>query len=104
MAETNSAAVSEGLEKLNQKQYDILITDHAMKPLSGLEVVEKIKQEPSYKKPSITAVCSAHLSLEMQEQYRSLGVSDFLDKPMKLEEMIQWLEAQIPFILKQRRV
>lgn len=83
----------EGLEKVKAKQYDILITDNSMNGMSGYDMVKKIRVESRYK-PSVIAVASAMLTQELKDKYRGLGITHFIDKPMKFEEVIQWLESQ----------
>jgi DNA-binding response OmpR family regulator len=92
----------EGLEKMKTGQYDLLISDNSMREMSGLEMIKKIRTEVP-RKPHSVAVCSANLDSELREQYARIGVAQFFSKPVGLEEIIQWMESQIPQIEKKRQ-
>lgn len=92
----------EGLEKARNKNYDILITDNSMRSMSGLEMVGKILSEARVK-PHVIAIFSANLTNPLKEKYAALGVSHFLPKPATLQQLIDWLESQIPVIVKKKK-
>lgn len=91
----------EGLERAKEKQYDILITDNSMGLMPGHEMLRRIKLE-SQCKPLVIAVSSANLDSGLREKYISLGVSKFIDKPFRLDDLINWLDSQIPVIVQKR--
>lgn len=91
----------EGLEKAKEHKYDILITDNSMRAMTGHEMIRKIQIE-SQLKPAVIAVSSANLDSDLRQKYIHLGVSKFFEKPMNLEEVIGWLQSQIPIIMKKR--
>lgn len=73
----------EGLEKLAQYPYDIVITDILMPVMDGIEMIEKIKE--LYPKQAIL-VTSAHNELGNLCKLVNLGVEDFLSKPLVGEQ------------------
>jgi len=96
-------SAEDGLEKAKKNDYDIIISDHSMRVMSGLEMIQKIINWSSYRKPYVFGACSGNLSEELREQYRVGGVNHFLNKPVKLEELIEWLEALVPEVMKKKQ-
>jgi DNA-binding response OmpR family regulator len=71
------------LEK-NPNGYDVIIVDQKMPHVSGVELVQGIKQR------GITGrvlVLSAHLSPEIRDAYERMGVQTVMDKPFNVEEL-----------------
>ena len=91
----------EGLKQAKLKHYDILITDNSMADMSGLEMVKLLSA--SNHKPYSIAVYSANLVRELIADFRDLGVTKFFDKPATLQEIIEWLESQVPSVVKKRQ-
>ena len=79
---------SEALAKLTESpdRYHILITDHYMQTVGGLELVEKLRKRSFLGK---IIVLSGYLSLELQDAYRKLGVDRIIKKPFDLQEIRQ---------------
>ncbi len=69
-----------GLEKIQQApgKYQLLIVDHAMRRMDGLELVKQLKQMGF---PGKIIVLSGYLSRQHEEAYRSLGVDKIIYKP-----------------------
>jgi two-component system chemotaxis response regulator CheY len=59
--------------------FDLLITDHHMPRLNGLELVRRVRQTAFAGR---IIVFSSELSEEVNEQYRQLGVDLILPKPI----------------------
>jgi CheY-like chemotaxis protein len=91
----------EGVMKAQKTQYDMLITDVSMGDMSGLEMVKQMTA--SKHAPYSIAVYSANLTSPLMEEFRRLGVTKFLHKPATLQELIDWLESQVPVIVKKRQ-
>ena len=81
--------VSDGGEALsrlkeNALHYHILITDHAMRNVSGLELVAEVRTIDFRGK---ILVLSAFLTQELKEAYAALGANCFIAKPFDLVEL-----------------
>jgi CheY-like chemotaxis protein len=63
---------------------DLIITDHSMPRLSGLELVRRLR-ETGYNGKIL--VLSAHLSQQNRAGYSSLGVEAMLPKPFDVEAL-----------------
>jgi DNA-binding NtrC family response regulator len=73
-----SASPCEGLEKLEQKAYNLLITGMHMPGMDGLELIEYAKLAA----PELyVIVITAHPSEENMKKALKLGISDYLPRP-----------------------
>ena len=62
--------------------YDVIIVDHKMPRLTGLELVSAIRQRGITGK---VIVVSAHLSPEIRAAYQRVGVQVMLAKPFNID-------------------
>ena len=87
--------VEEALSKLRKQpdHYHILITDHLMPKISGLELLEQLPRN-TFKGEVI--VISGYLTPEIEAKYRELGVATILQKPFKVGELRQAVEEMRP--------
>lgn len=76
----------EALSRLKEKapHYHILITDHAMPQVSGLELMGQLRATGFRGK---TLVLSAFLTRELKESYQALGADCFISKPFDLADL-----------------
>jgi DNA-binding NtrC family response regulator len=74
-----------GLEKLGEREFDLLLVDVRMPDLGGLEVLERAKQL----RPEVSVVMmSGHANIETAVQATKLGAVDFLEKPLSSEKVM----------------
>jgi two-component system response regulator (stage 0 sporulation protein F) len=76
----------DALTKLDAKPngYDVIIVDQKMPHVSGVELVQGIRER------GITGrilILSAHLSPEIRDAYERMGVQVVMDKPFNVEEL-----------------
>lgn len=76
----------DGLAKVatSSEPYDIIITDHKMPRMTGLEMVRKLRARNYSGK---IVILSAFLNEATVEEYRTLGVDLMLDKPFDMDEL-----------------
>jgi DNA-binding response OmpR family regulator len=76
----------EALSELTRKPgaFDLLITDHSMPRMSGVELVKRLRDTPFRGK---ILVLSAHLSAENRAAYLALGVDLMVPKPFDVHEL-----------------
>ncbi|MDQ7826502.1 MAG: response regulator [Candidatus Eremiobacteraeota bacterium] len=75
---------SDGIEKVTQKRPDLVLLDLKMPGMSGIEVLEKIKQiEPD----TIVIVITGFATIESAVEAIKKGAYDFLPKPFKGNEL-----------------
>ncbi len=86
----------EALEKINQKNYDLILMDCRMPDMDGFEATRKIRQLENFKTLPIIAL-TANVSDEDRQECLAAGMNDFLGKPFKLGEIAdklsQWLNT-----------
>jgi signal transduction histidine kinase/CheY-like chemotaxis protein len=82
----------EGLEKLKQARFQLVISDLKMPKLSGLETLDRIKRsDPHVEVVLLTAFGSVPTAIEALK----LGAYDFIEKPVKLERLVQVIEGAL---------
>jgi CheY-like chemotaxis protein len=64
--------------------YDIVISDHHMAGMNGLELVMKLRE---IKYPGRIAIVSSEMGADIAEEYRRLDVGRILYKPVELSEL-----------------
>lgn len=83
----------ECLDKCSQQKYDLILMDHMMPEMDGVQTFEKLhgdKSSPNFETPVIMLTASALAG--MREQYMDVGFADYVSKPVrgaKLEEAIR---------------
>jgi two-component system response regulator HydG/two-component system response regulator AtoC len=76
----------EGLEKLDQEVYDLIITDYKMNEMDGMRMLKQIKNEyPSIKVIMVTGFGSIEHAVEAIK----LGAINYLTKPIKPKQLVQ---------------
>ena len=68
----------------NPGAFDIVISDHHMAGMNGLELVMKLR-EINY--PGMIAIVSSELNGEVANEYRKLGIDRILYKPVELSDL-----------------
>jgi DNA-binding response OmpR family regulator len=76
----------EALSELTRKSgaFDLLITDHSMPRMNGVELVKRLRDTVFRGK---VVVLSAHLSAENRAAYLALGVDTMIPKPFDVHEL-----------------
>lgn len=83
----------ECLDKCSQQKYDLILMDHMMPEMDGVQTFEKLhgdKSSPNFETPVI--MLTANALAGMREQYMDVGFADYVSKPVrgaKLEEAIR---------------
>jgi signal transduction histidine kinase len=75
----------EALKKIEQENFDLVLTDLKMPKMDGLQLVAEIAKS----KPDIlTVLMTGHGTIDSALEAMKEGASDYLMKPLNLEEMI----------------
>lgn len=82
----------EGLDKIREIQPDIVITDIYMPVMNGLEMIEQLREE-NFAGEMI--ILSGYSDFQYARQALRLQVSDYLTKPLTLDELRTVLEKVI---------
>lgn len=87
----------EALALLDQKRFDLLITDIRMPGMDGLQVIQAVRDYcRQKKKPAIPEiVLTAYNDVPVQDSAKRMGVREFLLKPFKVDEFLKVLERNL---------
>lgn len=86
----------EAIDKVTGKEYDLVLMDHMMPGMDGIEATQKIRQMPEehYRTLPIIAL-SANAVHGAQEMFLEAGMNDFVAKPIEMrilaEKLLKWL-------------
>jgi len=84
----------EALHRLDVSTVDILITDMMMPEMTGMELIEKLNDNPSIS-PMVTFLLTAHDSAGVREIARRLNVKDVISKPARPEQICELISQTI---------
>jgi two-component system, OmpR family, alkaline phosphatase synthesis response regulator PhoP len=89
-----AAGGKDGLDKINNKKYDLLMLDIIMPEMDGLELCRKIRQREECKEIPIV-----FLTAKSREEDRIMGIdagaSQFLSKPISPEKLLEIISETI---------
>ena len=86
----------EVLEALKRESYDLVLMDVQMPEMTGVEATTHIRMLwPPQRWPRIAAV-TAYASEENRAELLSIGMDDYIRKPMRLEDLVRVLQATRP--------
>lgn len=93
----DSDSGKDAIEKVKQKDYDIIFMDHMMPEMDGIEATKIIREECDKKgrQPIIIAL-TANALRGAREMYLENGFDDFLSKPFERKQLSKLLERWIP--------
>jgi PAS domain S-box-containing protein len=81
----------EVLDAVQQNNYDVILMDYYMPEMNGLETARLIVNAIPKEKQPIIVLMSAENNKDFKEDYDSAGIKDFLQKPLKLEDLLDCL-------------
>lgn len=82
---------AECLKKTRNTHYDIILLDHMMPGMDGVETLKQLRKQQETCKNTIVIVLTANAVVGVREFYLSQGFDDYLSKPIsgrRLEEML----------------
>jgi len=79
---TNATNGQEALSALNEKEFDVVLLDISMPVMDGIEVLQKIRQNPKLEQLPVLMVTA---NTEKEGESLQLGASDFISKPYDIE-------------------
>ena len=77
----------EAFEKLENSEYEVVITDLMMPYANGLEVVSKLRSDETKRNVGIIVISSVGNQETITEAFR-LGADDYLKKPIMAGELL----------------
>lgn len=87
---------AEGLQVLQDRPIDVVLTDLSMQPLDGIDFVRLLRTSPSSPNPMIPVIMiTGHSTAARVGQARDAGVSEFLTKPLTAQRVIERLHQAV---------
>lgn len=87
----------ECLEYCRQKTYDLILMDHMMPEMDGIETLHMLrKEENNPNRETKVVVLTANAIAGMAEQYELEGFDGYLSKPLVVEELEAMLGSRLP--------
>ena len=77
------------VEMAKEKQYDIILMDHHMPNMTGLDATDNLLNQ--LKIASKVIACTADLSSQVRAQFIEVGATDVIYKPVKKETLLEAL-------------
>ncbi|MGA3286280.1 MAG: response regulator [Bacteroidota bacterium] len=86
----------EVIDAVKRRSYDVILMDAEMPEMDGRQATMLIRKDfPSDQQPNIIAM-TANAQHSDREEYLSLGMNDYITKPIKMEDMIRALLVSKP--------
>ncbi len=82
------------LVRYKAEKFDLVLADIDMKPMDGITLLKQLKQ---YDASVVVIIMTAYASTESAIQALKYGAFDYLQKPFKVDELIQTLKRAIEF-------
>ena len=84
-----AASGREAIQKVEQGGYDAVILDLAMPEMDGIETLRRLLE----KNPDLQVILlTGHASLEKGIEAMKFGAMDFLEKPARIQELMEKIE------------
>jgi signal transduction histidine kinase/ActR/RegA family two-component response regulator len=92
---TTASHGGEALDQLEQRDFDLVLMDCNMPVMDGYEASRQIRRSGHWPQLPIVALTANAMS-EERERCRAAGMSDYLAKPFRREELAALLDLWIP--------
>lgn len=82
------------LARYKAEKFDLVLCDIDMKPMDGITLLKRLKQ---YDPGCVVVIMTAYASTESAIQALKYGAFDYLQKPFKVDELMQALKRSLEF-------
>jgi CheY-like chemotaxis protein len=94
---------AEALQLLRKNPIDIVMTDMAMQPLDGIDLVRRLRNANESPNPMVPVIMiTGHSTMRRVAEARDVGVTEFLSKPVTargvIERITRVVEHARPFV------
>ena len=92
-----AASGKECLELVAKKKYDVILMDHMMPEMDGIETLHCIRNMQNCPNEDTPVVMlTANAIVGAKEEYKNEGFSAYLSKPVRMSDLIDMVERFIP--------
>lgn len=93
------------LEKIKEKQYDVIFIDHRMPGMSGVEAFHKMQLMEGHLNQNVPCIAlTANVVSGARDYYLHEGFKDYISKPVNSSQLETLLEKYIPMSKRQKAV
>lgn len=92
---TSCKSGQECLVNMEKEKYDIVLLDHMMPQMNGIETIKRMKED-DLKQDAIVIALTANAIAGAKEMYLAEGFDDYLSKPIEIKELEKMLVKYIP--------
>src|SRR3954463_8301817 len=82
------------LARYKVERFDLVVADIDMKPMDGITLLKQLK---AYDPSAVIVIMTAYASTESAIQALKYGAFDYLQKPFKVDELMQALKRGLEF-------
>jgi len=82
------------LDQLEKKNYDLVLLDHYMPKISGIQVVSIIRTSPKYKDLKILMLTSMSVTKNVDEAFEA-GIDGYIIKPFTMKQLVEKVEKTL---------
>lgn len=87
----------EALEKIRTNHYHIILLDHMMPEMNGLETIKRMRaQEENMSKDAAIIALTANAISGSREMYMAAGFNDYLSKPIDVIKYTEMIRKYLP--------
>ncbi len=92
----------ECLERVENKKYDLILLDHMMPKMDGVEVLRRLREKPGFDTPVVALTANA--TQNAKKMYMDLGFMEYISKPINLGELETCLKKYLSaYLCKEER-
>ncbi|MCR5100814.1 MAG: response regulator [Butyrivibrio sp.] len=93
----------EAIDKVKERQYDIIFLDHMMPKLDGIETLEKMREDRLLSENTKVIALTANAISGAKEKYLEAGFDDYLSKPIEIKMLQEKIKKYLPKQLEETR-
>ncbi len=87
----------DSLQKMREKKYDMIFMDHMMPGMDGIQAYRKAQEDPENLNPDTPMVMMTANALHgVREEYLEMGFTDYISKPVDINELKRVVRLHIP--------
>ena len=83
----------DALEMMKQKKYDLILLDHMMPGMNGVETLKLAREISDYYKNAAIIALTGNASVTARDEYLCMGFTDYLEKPILPDKMKEILRT-----------
>ena len=86
----------EAIEKIKREKYDIVLMDHMMPVMDGVDATKIIRDGIASEKELVIIALSANALKEARDMFLESGMNDFVAKPIEIKELVAKIRKWLP--------